>query len=62
MKKPKKITRRMVTTMAMVNGNEKKYPTIILNNELKDWVGFGWLSLGPASAADRLKYPTVEDG
>ena len=59
MSKNKTVTRRAVGNVAMVNGNEKKHPRVILDGIVKNWIGFGWVDEGKATAADRKKYPTV---
>lgn len=57
----KTVTRRQVGNIAMVNGGEKKHPRVILDGIVKNWVGFGWVDEGKATAADLKKYPTVVD-
>jgi len=50
-----------VTNIGMTTGGEKKYSKIVLLGILKEWVGFGWIELRDATAADIKKYPTVID-
>jgi hypothetical protein len=57
----KKIPRREVSNRRMIEGNENKYSIVILEGELKEWVGIGWIDIGPATNEDRKKYPTVKD-
>jgi len=48
-----------LVSFRMVAGNEKKFDKVIHNGEVKQWVGFGWVSEGVADDEDRKKYPTV---
>jgi len=57
----KTVKRFELSRVKMVAGNEKKYSRVILDGEVNNWVGFGWVSEGAATEADRKKYPTVED-
>lgn len=59
-KKPKTVTYRQVSTMAMVAGNEKKIRMVIHEENLKDWVGIGWVTIRKATARDKAMYPTVQ--
>ena len=43
----------------MIAGNEKKYSRVIINGVIKNWVGFGWVDEGKATAEDFKKYPTT---
>ena len=43
----------------MVAGNEKIYRFVIDEGIVKDWVGIGWVDIGPATEKDYEKYPTV---
>jgi hypothetical protein len=45
----------------MTAGNEKKYTRVILDDHVRNWVGFAWVDEGPATDEDRKNYPTVED-
>jgi hypothetical protein len=60
---PKKITKTVkrseLTNLKMVAGNEKRYSTVIIDGYVKDWVGFGWVTLDKATAADKKKFPTA---
>lgn len=53
------IKRKEVSNGNMIAGNEKKYSVVILDGQLKEWVGIGWIDIGKATAADVEKYPTV---
>ncbi|MEN3145731.1 hypothetical protein ABCW43_00290 [Neorhizobium sp. IRAMC:178] len=48
-----------LSSLKMVSGGETRHPKVILDGNLKEWVGFGWIDEGPASPADEKKYPTV---
>jgi hypothetical protein len=61
MNKPKTVTLNKLSTIAMVNGNEKKHPRVILDDHVKNWVGFGWVDEGKATEKDKKDYPTVID-
>lgn len=50
---------RELSAVKMVAGNENRYTRVIDSGNLKNWVGFGWIDEGPASAEDRAKYPEV---
>ena len=54
------VSARELGSIAMVEGNEKKYSPIIDEGDLKEWVGIGWIRLRPATPADLEKYPTVK--
>lgn len=43
----------------MVAGNEKKYSLVIQDDQLKEWVGIGWIHIRLATDQDRMDYPTV---
>jgi hypothetical protein len=55
------VKRSKLSRIHMVAGGEKRHPTVILDGNVKDWVGFGWIDLGPADDEDREKYPVVVD-
>ena len=50
-----------LSNLRMTAGNEEKYPMVIQNDNLKEWVGIGWVHIRLATDEDRKKYPTVED-
>ena len=56
---PGTVKRAALSTIKMVAGGEKKHPVVILDGDVRRWVGFGWVNEGKADAADRKKYPTV---
>lgn len=44
-----------LTTIAMVNGNEKKYSKVVIDGVLKEWVGIGWVvAQAPLSEVEKL--------
>lgn len=49
-----------LTSLRMAAGNEKKYPTVIIGGQVKDWVGIGWITLREATDEDRAKYPEAK--
>jgi len=50
-----------LTTIAMVNGNEKKYKKVIDTDGLvKEWVGIGWITLDE-KPDKRKHYLVVEE-
>lgn len=54
-----KVTRKELSNLRMVAGNEKKYGKVIIDGKLKEWIGFGWIELRDATASDRKRYPEV---
>jgi len=48
-----------VSTQKMVAGNEKKYPTVIYHEGVRDWIGFGWIALRIATKSDYESFPVV---
>lgn len=49
-----------LSSARMAGGNEKKYTKIIdWAPVVKEWVGIGWIEVGPAEAEDIRKYPVV---
>lgn len=55
----KKIKAEKLSNMAMVAGGEKRVQIVVHGNDVKEWVGFGWIILRKATAEDRRKYPKV---
>jgi hypothetical protein len=55
------VKRSELTTLRMVAGNEKKYDTIIVDGEVKTWVGIGWITEREATEEDYELLPFVED-
>lgn len=51
-----------VTNIAMVAGNEKLFQKIIDGDEVKEWVGIGWISLGKADTFSLLFLPFIKRG
>lgn len=49
-----------LTLLKMVAGGEKRHRIVVdTDGILKEWVGFGWISLRQASKADRERWPRV---
>jgi hypothetical protein len=46
-------------TIRMTAGNEKKYPTVIDDGVVKDWVAIGWIDMREATKEDYEKFPVV---
>lgn len=55
----KTIQARELSTIAMVNRNEKTIKVVIDEGIKKRWVGFGWVEEGKATKKDKDTYPTV---
>lgn len=53
------VRRTELATILRVAGGEKRHPIVILDGVVREWVGFGWITLDPATDEDRMKYPTV---
>ena len=57
-----KVSAKMLSKLAMIQGNEKKYSIVIDEDILKQWIGFGWIELREATTEDLKKYPIVIRG
>lgn len=55
------VKRERLQTIPMVEGGEKTHPIVIDDGKVKEWVGFGWITTGPATDEDRDKFPVVID-
>jgi hypothetical protein len=55
-----KLPRSEATNVAMVAGNERKFTKVIDGEDLKEWVGIGWIILRKATPADKKRYITLE--
>lgn len=54
------IKREMLSPIRMTTGGEKKYPIVIdTDGMVKEWIGFGWITLEQATAEDIAIYPRV---
>ena len=62
MKRPKPISYREVSNIAMTTGKEKTLSKVIHKGILKEWVGIGWVDLRTANKDDFEKYPEVKEG
>ena len=59
---PKPILARDLHTIYMVAGREKKISKVIdTDGDLKEWVGFGWITIRRANGNDYRFYPRVID-
>lgn len=47
------------SNMAMVAGNEKLFTKIIDGDEVKEWVGIGWIGIGEPDDADLQTLPML---
>lgn len=59
--RPEPVARAELSTWKMVAGNEERIPVVIDNGIRKEWVGIGWIDIGPATEHDLATYPTVKD-
>jgi hypothetical protein len=57
----KTVKRKQLSNIKMASGNEKKYSKVILDGQVKEWMGIGWITLGKAEKCDQKKYPVVID-
>ena len=48
-----------LSKLKMVAGGEKRYRFVIDEGIVKDWVGIGWVDIGPATKKDYKKFPVV---
>ena len=53
------IPRAKLTNLRMTAGNEKKYRLVIDGEDVKEWVGIGWITLRKATAADKKRLNKV---
>lgn len=53
------VKRSDLSAWKMVAGNEDRYPVVVDDGRRKDWVGIGWIDIGPASEKDVAEFPTV---
>lgn len=60
MAKIKTVNASDLSLLKMVAGGEKRHRVVVdTDGILKEWVGFGWIDLRPASEADRERWPRV---
>jgi hypothetical protein len=52
-----KIKTSELSSLRMAAGNEKRYPIVIHNGTVKEWVGIGWIELRKATDDDCKRYP-----
>jgi hypothetical protein len=48
-----------LSNIRMAGHNEKKYPAVIDEGILKEWVAIGWVDLRKAMKTDYKKFPVV---
>jgi hypothetical protein len=60
-KAPKPIKRSELSTIKMTTGNEDRISKVILDGNVRQWVGIGWVDEGPATETDKLTIPRVID-
>lgn len=60
-RRPRGIRRSQLSTLRMVAGGEDNISKVIMNGNVHQWVGIGWVDEGKASKADEFKYPRVLD-
>jgi formylmethanofuran dehydrogenase subunit C len=53
--------RKELSNLLMVAGNEKKYGTVVIDGQVKTWVGIGWITEREATEEDLKNLPVVED-
>jgi len=53
---------RELSSVRMVGHNENKFSKVVDDNEVKQWVGFGWVGEGPAQSPRDDKLPRVIRG
>lgn len=58
--KPPPVSYEDVSTLKMTSGNEKKISKVILNGNIEEWVGIGWVTLQEAEENDYYLYPEVK--
>lgn len=56
----KTIKRSEVSNLRMVAGNEMEHGVVIDGDDVKEWVGIGWITTRTATDEDRKTYPTLE--
>lgn len=55
------IKRARLSNLRMVAGGEKRISKVVLDDEVMEWVGIGWIPIRKATKSDRETYPTVVD-
>ena len=56
----KKVKATELSNFRMAGHNEMKYPAVIDNGILKEWVAIGWVDLREATPEDHKIFPVVE--
>ena len=57
--KRKTVKRSELSLAKMAAGNERRYPRVLDNGVVKEWVGIGWISIGSTTDAEKAKIPEV---
>lgn len=57
----KTVKRAKLSNIAMVGRNERSITKVILDGVVIEWVGFGWINLGPPGADQIRNLPHVVD-
>ena len=61
-RRKKTVSARKCSVIAMCDGRgETTHSIVIHGGRLMHYVGIGWIDAGPATDADRKKYPVVKD-
>lgn len=56
------VPRKDLSNLKMVAGGETRLTKVIVDGEVMEWVGFGWVPQGAAETSDYQRYPlAVED-
>lgn len=58
----KTVHARELSSLKMAAGNEKKFPRVVLDGDVRDWVGIGWINSGKAQSPRDDKLPRVVFG
>ena len=56
---PASVEAKELSKLKMVSGNEAKYPIVISDGKVMEWLGIGWYEWRAATPADVEVYPTV---
>lgn len=51
------VPRAELSNLRMAAGNENKYPVVIVDGVLKEWVGIGWIDIDTATEQDYDRVP-----
>jgi len=62
MKKQPTVKSSEISYLAMTTGGERKFTKVIVGDRVHEWVGIGWIDIGPLTLRDLKRYPVVVDG